>query len=67
MLIYSLGMFFVNLMPIAAFDMGLIVAGISLPNYIAMIRRDTEMKIVLFIVLVMQAIPISVIKIVNLI
>ncbi|MDO5293645.1 MAG: hypothetical protein Q4F05_12965 [bacterium] len=66
-LLNSLGMFFVNLMPIAAFDMGMIVAGISLPHYIAMIRRDTEMKIVLFIVLCLQAIPITVIRIVNLI
>ncbi|MDO5519048.1 MAG: hypothetical protein Q4G58_01010 [bacterium] len=66
LLLNSLGMFFVNLMPIAAFDMGMIVAGVSLPNYIAMIRRDTEMKIVLFIVICLQAIPITVIRIVNL-
>lgn len=65
-LLNSLGMFFVNLMPIATLDMGLIVASISLPTYIAMIRKDTEMKVVLWIVLVLQAIPIGVIKIVNL-
>lgn len=61
----SIGMFVVNLFPIASFDMGLCVAGVSLLGFIAMIRKDTVMKILLFFVLYLESIPNTAIHLVN--
>lgn len=66
-ILYSLCMFFMNLIPIATFDMGLILASVSMNNYIAIIRQDTVMKLLLYVVLVLQMLPILTIHIVRLI
>lgn len=65
-LLTSLGMLIVNLFPISSFDMGLIIAGKSVPSFLQMIRMDALFKLVLFIVLFMQVIPMAGIKIINL-
>ncbi len=64
-LLISFSMFIVNLFPVSAFDMGLIIAGRSLQSFIHIIRMDTIMKITLFIVLYTQAIPIMGIRFIN--
>ncbi len=65
-LLISLGMFVVNLFPISAFDMGLIIAGKSTESFIHIIRSDTFIKIALFIVLFTEIIPILGIRMINL-
>ena len=64
-LLISLGMFVVNLFPIAAFDMGFIIAGKSIRTFIHIIRSDTFIKLALFIVLFTEAIPMLGIRIIN--
>lgn len=61
----SMGMLVTSLFPIASFNMGLCIAGVSLHGFISIIRRDTLMKVALFIVLYVQAIPITIIKAIN--
>lgn len=65
-LLISFGMFIVNLVPISAFDMGLIIAGCSLKNFIHIIRSDTFVKLALFIVLFTEVIPLMGIQLINL-
>ena len=61
----SFGMFIVNLMPIAIFDMGLIIAGVSIPAYIWVVNRDVLLKTILLLVLVLEVIPMITIRLVN--
>lgn len=49
----SCGMFFVNLFPIATFDMGNIIAGVSPMKFFEYLRKDYFMKIILMLVLVL--------------
>ena len=44
--ILSLGIFIINLFPISVFDMGLIIAGKSPRAYLAMLQKDSFVKIV---------------------
>lgn len=48
---FSFGMFCVNLFPIATFDMGNIIAGISPTKFFEYLRKDYTMKILLMFVL----------------
>ena len=63
--VYSLSMFFMNLLPLTMFDMGLLVASASVTSYIMMIRHDMMMKLLLYAVLLLQLFPILTIHIVN--
>ena len=65
-LLISLGMFEVNLFPVSAFDMGLIIAGKSMKSFIHIIRTDTFIKLALFIILFTEVIPILGIQMINL-
>lgn len=46
MSILSIGIFLINLFPVSVFDMGLIIAGKSPRAYLAMIQKDSFVKIV---------------------
>lgn len=52
----SLGMFIVNIFPISVFNMGLCVAGISLPRFVAIVRKDGLTKFLLWVALYIQSI-----------
>lgn len=65
-LLISFSMFIVNLFPVSAFDMGLIIAGTSIQKFIRIIRMDTLVKLALAVVLFTEAIPLLGIKLVNL-
>lgn len=43
----SINMFFVNLIPISTFDMGLIIAGYSPSKYFSIIKNDHNIKLIL--------------------
>lgn len=47
--ILSMGMLVVNLFPLMAFDMGLIIAGISREKYFSILRNDYLIKMVLIL------------------
>lgn len=49
MALISLGMFLVNLFPIANFNMGLIIASISSDNYYSIIKNDYFIKMILIL------------------
>ncbi len=49
----SSGMFFVNLFPIATFDMGNMIAGISPMKFFEYLRKDYFMKIILMFALIL--------------
>lgn len=54
--IISMGMFVVNLFPVAAFDMGLIIAGVSREKYFSIIRNDYFIKMILVLCLLLGVI-----------
>ncbi|BBF42138.1 hypothetical protein lbkm_0820 [Lachnospiraceae bacterium KM106-2] len=56
MIFISISMFLVNLFPIYALDMGLIIAGTSSRAFVSTLKNDHLLKIVLFIVLFLQVI-----------
>ncbi|MDF2800344.1 MAG: hypothetical protein K0S61_247 [Anaerocolumna sp.] len=50
----SLSMFIVNLFPIATFDMGLCIAGVSTSKYFTIIKNDYFIKIMVILVIMFQ-------------
>lgn len=61
----SMGMFFLNLFPLASFDMGMCIAGLSFSGFITILRNDTLIKLVLLVVLYIESIPKAVIQILD--
>lgn len=53
----SINMFFVNLIPISTFDIGLIIAGKSPGKYFSLIRNDYFIKVILILTVVFRVIP----------
>lgn len=51
--IISLGMFIVNLFPAAAFDMGLIIGGVSPEKYFSILRNDYFIKMILILAMIL--------------
>ena len=50
--VFSGTMILVNLFPVSVFDMGLLVAGSSARNYLRMLSRDTYVKIIMMLCIV---------------
>lgn len=53
----SLGMLFVNLFPLASFDMGNVVAGISPMKFFELLSKDYFMKLILLFTFLLGIIP----------
>lgn len=50
--VISAGMFFTNLFPIVPFNMGNLIAGYSTAKYIAILKRDYDMKMFFFLIVI---------------
>ncbi|MFV0343338.1 MAG: hypothetical protein ACK5JH_10695 [Anaerocolumna sp.] len=50
----SLSMFIINLFPVATFDMGLCIAGVSPSKYFSLIKNDYFIKIMVILVIIFQ-------------
>lgn len=64
--ILSLGMIIANLFPISTFDMGLIIAGISSPKYLNIIKMDAVIKIIFILAVLLNLIHYGSYKIIQL-
>ncbi len=53
----SMGMFLVNLFPIATFDMGLLIASRSFDAYNSVVKNDFAIKIILLLFLMFNILP----------
>lgn len=56
MALLSFGMLAANLFPVSTFDMGLLVAGISAPSYLKIIKADGAVKMILMLALLLDVI-----------
>lgn len=57
MAVISMGMFLVNLLPIATFDMGFLVAASSSENYSLIIRNDYITKLIFLLLIMFRVFP----------
>lgn len=50
--VLSIGMLFVNLFPVAVFDMGLVIAGLSAEKFFSIIKNDYTIKMILILTMI---------------
>lgn len=62
---FSGSMLFVNLFPVSVFDMGLLIAGTSAKNYLSMLAKDTYVKLVMMLFIVVGWIRLVVFQIIE--